>query len=112
MLGLPPSLPPPPLSRSVPLLSLEGLEPGACALEARDTLDMAHPFSIISGHAEQDRTHAYTHTQRDTHTTHRQLPQTCLITSTCCLSSLLTAWASAPKFQAIVCISGVNRSAH
>ena len=74
MLGLPPSLPPPPLSRSVPLLSLEGLEPGACALEARDTLDMAHPFSIISGHAEQDRTHAYTHTHRDTHTKQATTP--------------------------------------
>ena len=68
--GCPHSLPPPPLSQSAPLLSLEGPEPDACALEARGTLDMSHPFSILSGHAEQDCmcAHARTHTHTHTHT--------------------------------------------
>ena len=97
MLGLPPPyhlLPSPGQRRFCPWKGCSLV----LVLWKHGTLDMSHPFSIVSGHAEQDRTHAYTHT-------HRQLPKTCLITSTCCLSSLLTAWASAPKFQAIVCIS-------
>ena len=95
-----PSLPPPLLSRSVPLLSLEGPEPDAYALEARGSLVMSHPFSILSGHAEQDCTHVHVHAH-----THKQLHKTCLIISICCLSSFLAGWASTPKFQAIVCIS-------
>ena len=67
-MGLPPSLPPPPLSQSAPLLSLEGPEPDACALEARGTLYMSYPFSILSGHAEQDCVCARTHTHTHTHT--------------------------------------------